>query len=194
MLARHGPEAVAGFGVASRVESLTLVMFYALSAIIGPFVGQNMAAGRADRIYRSLRLCTAFCLITGIGIAIGLAALSGLLPNLFSDNPDVTDVTTLFLLIAPISYGTYGMVMVMNASFNGMGKPIPAVWISVGRMGVIYVPLAWVLDLTFGIPGIFAAYAIANIATGIIAYAWARSSVAEQCDKHGEPVLVTESV
>lgn len=194
MLARHGPEAVAGFGVASRVESLTLVMFYALSAIIGPFVGQNMAAGRADRINSSLRLCTGFCLITGVGIAFGLAALSGLLPRLFSDNPDVTDVTTLFLLIAPISYGTYGMVMVMNASFNGMGKPIPAVWISVARMGVIYVPLAWVLDLTFGIPGIFAAYAIANIATGIIAYTWARSSVAEQCDKHGEPVLVTETI
>ena len=46
MLARYGPEAVAGFGVASRVESLTLVLFYALSAIIGPFVGQNIAAGR----------------------------------------------------------------------------------------------------------------------------------------------------
>ena len=32
------------------------------------------------------------------------------------------------------------MVMVMNASFNGMGKPMPAVHISVGRMVVIYVP------------------------------------------------------
>ncbi|MGH8165940.1 MAG: MATE family efflux transporter, partial [Woeseiaceae bacterium] len=29
MLARHGPEAVAGFGVASRVEALTLVIYYA---------------------------------------------------------------------------------------------------------------------------------------------------------------------
>src|SRR5690606_18436977 len=46
MLARYGPEAVAGFGVASRVEALTLVMYYALSAIIGPFVGQNVSAGK----------------------------------------------------------------------------------------------------------------------------------------------------
>ncbi len=137
MLARHGPEAVAGFGVASRIESLTLVMFYALSAIIGPFVGQNMSAGKADRIFRALRLCTLFCLGSGFLIAGLLAVSSGLLPQLFSDNPEVTDVTRLFLWIAPISYGTYGMVMVMNASFNGMGKPIPAVWISVGRMGLI---------------------------------------------------------
>ena len=194
MLARHGPEAVAGFGVASRIESLMLVMFYALSAIIGPFVGQNMAAGRADRIFRALSLCTWFCVATGVAIAGGLALFSEWLPTLFSENPEVTDVTTLFLLIAPISYGTYGMVMVMNASFNGMGKPIPAVWISVGRMGIIYVPLAWVLDLTFGVPGIFAAYAIANVATGIIAYAWARSCVHEQCDKHSQPVLATETI
>ncbi len=179
--------------VASRVESLMLVMFYALSAIIGPFVGQNMAAGKADRIYLALRLCTLFCLGTGIAIAVLLAALSGVLPALFSDNPDVTDVTRLFLWIAPISYGTYGMVMVMNASFNGMGKPIPAVWISVARMGVIYVPLGFVLDHFFGVAGIFAAYAIANVVTGIVAYSWARASVREQCDKHGEPVLATES-
>ncbi len=194
MLARHGPEAVAGFGVASRVESLMLVMFYALSAIIGPFVGQNMAAGKADRIFTALRLCTLFCLGTGLAIAVVLAAVSGVLPRLFSDNPEVTDVTTLFLWIAPISYGTYGMVMVMNASFNGMGKPIPAVYISVGRMGVIYVPLAFMLDPTLGIGGIFAAYAIANVATGVVAYAWARASVREQCDKHGQPVLVTETI
>ena len=58
MLAQYGPEAVAGFGVAIRVESLTLVIFYALSAIIGPFVGQNVAAQNADRIYRALWLCT----------------------------------------------------------------------------------------------------------------------------------------
>ncbi|MEX1266271.1 MAG: MATE family efflux transporter, partial [Woeseia sp.] len=58
MLAQYGPEAVAGFGVASRVESVVLVIFYAMSAIIGPFVGQNMSAGKADRIFAALKLCT----------------------------------------------------------------------------------------------------------------------------------------
>ncbi|HZW59612.1 MAG TPA: MATE family efflux transporter, partial [Woeseiaceae bacterium] len=124
MLAQYGPEAVAGFGVASRVESVTLVMFYAMSAIIGPFVGQNMSAGKADRIFTALRLCTLFCLGAGLVIAAVLAASSKLLPALFSDNPEVTHVATLFLWIAPLSYGAYGMVMVMNASFNGMGRPL----------------------------------------------------------------------
>jgi len=193
MLARYGPDTVAGFGVASRIESLTLVLFYALSAVIGPFVGQNTAAGRPDRILRALRLCAFFCLGTGLVIAALLAMAGDWLPTLFSDNPDVTDVSTLFLMIAPISYGAYGMVMVMNASFNGMGKPMPAVHISVTRMAVIYIPLAFVAERYFGIIGIFGAYAIANIVTGVVAYGWARASVQEQCDAHVEALVVSET-
>ncbi len=194
MLARYGPEAVAGFGVASRVESLTLVLFYALSAVIGPFVGQNISAGRADRIFEALRLCTFFCVGTGLAIAVLLALSGAWLPTLFSDNPQVTEVSTLFLMIAPISYGAYGMVMIMNASFNGMGKPMPAVHISVSRMVLVYVPLAFVANRYFGITGIFVAYAFANIVSGVIAYIWARASVQEQCDAHAEPLIVVASV
>ncbi len=194
MLARYGPEAVAGFGVASRVESLTLVLFYALSAVIGPFVGQNIAAGNADRIFQAIRLCTLFCLGTGFAIAALLAISGSWLPTLFSDNHQVTDVSTLYLTIAPISYGTYGMVMIMNASFNGMGKPMPAVHISVSRMAIIYVPLAFVAERIFGITGIFVAYAFANIVSGIVAYAWARASVQEQCDAHAEPLIISETI
>jgi len=182
MLAQYGPETVAGFGVASRVESLMLVMFYALSAVIGPFVGQNLSANRPDRIFRALKQCVIFCLGSGLIIAALLAMLSGWIPTLFSDNGEVTGVATKFMLIVPISYGAYGMVMVMNASFNGMGKPMPAVHISVGRMVIIYLPLAFMLQRFFGVTGVFVAYAVANAITGVVSYFWARSSVQEQCD------------
>ena len=191
MLAGYGPEAVAGFGVASRIEGVMLVMFYAMSAIIGPFVGQNVSSGNADRINEALRLCLLFCLGSGLVIAILLAALSGFLPGLFTDNSHVTDVAQLFLWIAPISYGAYGVVMVMNASFNGIGSPLPAVAISVGRMGVIYVPVALLLNQFYGVAGIFAAYAIANIVTGAISYVWARSAVQGQCERHQGPGVST---
>jgi putative MATE family efflux protein len=189
MLASYGPEAVAGFGVASRIESVTLVLFYAMSAIIGPFVGQNVSAGKADRINEALRLCLVFCLGAGLVIAVLLALSSGFLPSLFSDDARVTDVSRLFLWIAPISYGAYGVVMVMNASFNGIGSPLPAVAISVARMGVIYVPVALLLNSYFGVAGIFAAYAIANILTGVLSYRWARSAVQAACDRNQDPAV-----
>jgi Na+-driven multidrug efflux pump len=164
-----------------------------MSAVIGPFVGQNMSAGNAKRIFEALKLCTVFCLASGVVLAILLAALSDFLPGLFSDNDEIRRVARLFLFIAPISYGAYGMVMVMNASFNGMGKPLPAVAISVGRMAVIYVPLALLGNYLFGVAGIFGAYAVANVLTGAWSYAWARASVNAQCERNSRrPEVVPE--
>ncbi len=181
MIAGYGPEAVAGFGVASRIESLVLVMFYALSAVIGPFVGQNLAAGKEPRIMEALRLCMIFCVGAGL-IGAGILALSaGFLPTLFSDNDDVIRVTRLFLWIAPLGYGGYGLVMVINASFNGLGKPMPGVVVSLLRTIILYVPLALIAEHYYGMVGIFAAYTAANVFTGFVAYAWAKRTVRSLC-------------
>jgi putative MATE family efflux protein len=187
MIARYGPEAVAGFGVASRIESMTLVVFYAMSAIIGPFVGQNLSAGKDKRILQALRLCMLFCAASGLLFAVGLAAFANFLPSLFSSSTQVINMASLYLWIAPISYGAYGMVMVMNASFNGLGHPLPAVGISVGRIVVLYLPLAFAGMYFFDAAGIFAAYAVANIVSGIVAYEWAKRAVRQ----HGGQRTVT---
>ncbi len=176
MIARYGPDAVAGFGVASRIESMVLVIYYALSSVIGPFVGQNLSAGREGRIQLSLRLCALFCIVSGLAIAALLALLSNFVAGLFSQNEAVVSVTRLFLWIVPISYGAYGIVMVVNAAFNGLGKPMPAVYISVTRMIVLYVPLALIGMRWFGIAGIFGAYAIANLLSGLLGYVWAKGT------------------
>jgi len=181
MIAGYGPDAVAGFGVASRIESMVLVMFYALSAIIGPFVGQNLAAGKEERIMEALRLCMIFCVGAGL-VGAGILAMSaGFLPTLFSDSEDVISVARLFLWIAPLGYGGYGLVMVINASFNGLGKPMPGVVVSLLRTIILYVPLALIAEHYYGVVGIFAAYAAANIFTGFVAYAWAKKTVHSLC-------------
>lgn len=182
MIARYGPEAVAGFGVASRVESMVLVIYYAMSSTIGPFVGQNLSAGKEDRIQLALRLCARFCITSGLVIAVVLALLSGVLPSLFSDNPAVTDVTRLFLWIAPVSYGAYGIVMVVNAAFNGLGTPMPGVMISATRIIALYVPLAILGKAMFGIAGIFGAYAVANFLSGLLGYYWAKINAHRMCE------------
>jgi Na+-driven multidrug efflux pump len=75
-----------------------------------------------------------------------------------------------------------------------MGKPIPGVWISLIRLAALYLPLALIADRFFGVTGIFAAYTVANIITGLTAYAWARSAVQSQVDKHGPRIMASETV
>jgi len=174
LLAGYGDRAVAGYGAATRIEALTLVVFFAMSATIGPFVGQNLGAGKPGRIVEAIRVSARFCLALGVLIAIVLGLFAPRLSRLFSDDAEVITVTTTYLRIVPWSYGAAGIIMVVNAAFNGIGKPLPAVVISVSRTLILYVPLAYAASRLFGIPGIFAAAFFSDLLSGIIAYAWFR--------------------
>ncbi len=174
MIARHGADAVAGFGAASRIEQVTLVVFFAMSATIGPFMGQNLGAGHHDRIVEAYRLTVKFCLWFGLLIAIALALSAQILMRQFSDDEQVIAAGVAFLWIVPVSFGAEGVIMNTNAAFNGLGRPLPAVVISVTRMIVLYLPVAYIADHWLNIEGIFAAACMANFGAAVLAYVWYR--------------------
>ncbi len=178
IVAGFGPEAVAGYGAAARIESLALVAFFALSAVIGPFVGQNLGAGRHDRIGEALVESVRLCLVIGAAGALLAIVFATPLMGLFSDDPDVIGYGRLYLVVTALAFGPAGMVMVINASFNGLGRPAPAVVISSVRMFAIMVPLAWLGGRLVGVGGVYAGLAIANIAAALMAWAWYRRMLA----------------
>ncbi len=178
IVAGFGPEAVAGYGAAARVESLALVAFFAMSAVIGPFVGQNLGAGRHDRIGEALVESVRLCLVIGAAGALLAIVFATPLMGLFSDDPDVISYGRLYLLVTALAFGPAGMVMVINASFNGLGRPAPAVVISSVRMFAIMVPLAWLGGRLLGVGGVYAGLAIANVAAALMAWAWYRRLLA----------------
>lgn len=62
MIASYGEVTVAGFGVGSRIEMLSLIVVMAMSATLPMFIGQNIGAGRGDRAYQALMGCLKFVL------------------------------------------------------------------------------------------------------------------------------------
>jgi putative MATE family efflux protein len=77
LVATFGSDAVAGFGVATRIEGVTLVLYYALSAVIGPVVGQNLGAGKLDRVRQAVTISVRFCFLSGVVTALILALVGG---------------------------------------------------------------------------------------------------------------------
>jgi len=172
MISSFGEEAVAAFGAATRIEMFAFIVYMALSAVIGPFVGQNFSAQRYDRIQEALRLCYKFCFYFGLSGAVFLAIFSKQLILLFNDHPLVVHYGQIYLLMAPLAYGAQGIVFIASGVFNGSGHPIPAVIISVSRMFILYIPLAFFLKFIFGIYGIFGAYPIATMTMSVVALFW----------------------
>ena len=172
MIAVYGVDAVAGFGIAMRIEPIFLIPFYALSAVSSPFFGQNFGSGNFTRLLEARRVVARFCIALGLFLAIALVALSGPLTGLFSDSESIQRVAVQYLWIVPLSYGAYGLVMSANASFNGMGKPMPSVLISSLRVIIVFLPLAFLGRWMFDLPGIFGASAVSNLVLGLVAYLW----------------------
>jgi putative MATE family efflux protein len=172
MVADYGVDAVAGFGVAIRIEPIALIGFYSLSAVTSPFMGQNFAAGKIDRLDEARRLIGRFCLFYGLALALVIFVVADPLTRLFSETVSIQDVAIDYLWVMCISYSGYGVVMCICAAFNGVGYPMPGVVISAARALVLFLPLALLGEWLIGLNGIFVAAACSNIAIGLLGYLW----------------------
>ena len=65
LLASHGHDVVAGFGVAGRIEGVAVMLLFALSGSIGPFVGQNWGKGDLERVHAGVRVAYQFSIAWG---------------------------------------------------------------------------------------------------------------------------------
>ncbi|MCL4683250.1 MATE family efflux transporter [Myxococcota bacterium] len=174
ILAGFGPEAVAGLGIATRIEGLAMISFLGLSAVVNPFFAANAGAGRPERLHEALRLLLRFALGFGVVAAAVLWLVAPWLATRFTDDAAVAAVATGYLRLVPISYGAAGLIMTSNAAFNGLGLPLSATAISALRMFALNVPVAWLGARWFGVPGVFLGIATANLVVGTLATVWIR--------------------
>jgi putative MATE family efflux protein len=172
MIAVYGVDAVAGFGIAMRIEPIFLIPFYALSAVSSPFFGQNIGSGRFDRLLEARRVATRFCVGFGLALAVVLIVIARSLIGLFTESEVIEQIALQYLWIVTLSWGAYGLVMMVNASFNGMGKPFPGVVISACRVIVVFLPLAFLGRWMFDLPGLFGASLVSNLVMGLASFIW----------------------
>ncbi|MDP6377614.1 MAG: MATE family efflux transporter [Pseudomonadales bacterium] len=177
LLALHGHEVVAGYNVASRVETLAHMILWSASSSIEPFAGQNWGAGNYDRVKRALSLCNRFCLAWGVFTFAMMMLFGRMIVFAIDDNPVVGEVAWAFFLIIPLSIGFMGIMQIANSCFNARGLPMPPLILAVVRTFVFYIPLAIWADSVWGYVGIFLATAFTNVVLGGFAWWWNRDSV-----------------
>ena len=177
LLAGHGPEVVAGFGVGSRVEALVTMIVMAVSMTTGPFIGQNWGARQYDRVNHALSLTYRFSILWGVFAFVFMLVAGEYLVSLINEDPQVVETAVRFLVIIPLSIGFMGITAVASSSFNALGKPMPPLILSINRMFVIYLPLALLGDYLWGYTGIFIATSVTTILTGVVAWYWNKVTI-----------------
>ncbi len=169
IISSYGSEAVAGYGVAIRIQFFSMTVIRALASVIGPFVGQNWGARKYERIDQGIAKSRNFSLIWGLGVCAVLAVVARPIASIFNDNAMVVSTTMLFLRIVPLSYGFFGITILSFSVLNVLNKPLHAALLSIMQM-ILFITLALLGSYLLGITGVFVASAAAYCIAGIGSY------------------------
>lgn len=172
IVANYGHAAVAAFGVGSRLESIASLVVLALSMTLPPFVSQNFGANRIDRVMQAYKETLKFVLGWQLLIYIVLVVCAGWISQVFSDDQSVAEIIKLFIWILPLGYGLQGIIILTNSSFNALHRPSNALILSVIRLFIFYVPLAWLGSEMLDLTGLFFGGLLGNVFTAAIAFLW----------------------
>ncbi len=178
LVSMYGAEAVAAFGVATRIEMFALTILMALGSVLTPFVGQNKGAGKNLRIKTGVRYSQIFSLGWGVFLFGLFMAAAKVFAGIFNDQPEVVSMATQYLQIISLSYGLQGLLMLSSSALNALNKPLVSAFLALLRMVVLYVPLAMVGSRVFQLTGIFYAGFLANVIAGATAYYLLRKELA----------------
>lgn len=179
LIASYGPEAVAAFGVGSRIESIASLVVLALSMTLPPFVSQNFGAKHYQRVADAYTQTLKFVLGFQFAVYLLLVLSAYYISHTFGNEPAVVETIQLFIYIMPLGYGLQGVIILTNSSFNALHKPMNALILSVIRLFIFYVPIAYIGSQLAGLPGLFAGAALGNLFTAAIAYNWFKKVINE---------------
>ena len=182
IMAGTGVHAVAAYGVASRVEAMAFVIIMALATGMSPILGQNIGAGKIERVRETLRLSLAFCVGWSLLMAVLLGLFARPIAAVFSKDPEVVHYTMLYFWIVPFSYAAGNLVQGWASAFNAMGQARRSARMIIIRSLVLQIPLAFLCGHFFGAAGVFAALAGVNLATGIYFHLRAWREITDDTD------------
>lgn len=151
---RFGTEAVAAYGIASRIEQIALLPVMGLNVSTLALVAQNCGAKQLGRVREVIRRSLSY----GVGLALvgtGLVFIfTRQLMAAFSADSAVICVGANFLQIEAFVFAAYVILYISVASLQGMKRPFFALWVGLYRQMAAPFLLFPLLSEYFGL-GIF---------------------------------------
>lgn len=147
LIATHGTAALAGFGLAARLEYIVLPIAFGFGSALTTLVATNIGAGQRERALRAA--WTGAGVVTALSGAIGIAAAlaPGWWMNLFTADPAVREYGSLYLRIAGSCYGLFGLGLALYFASQGAGRMFWPLVGSVSRLAVVagggWVAVTW---------------------------------------------------
>jgi len=161
---KFGKEAVAAYGIATRIEQIILLPTIGLNISSLALSGQNFGAKHLTRVKKVWHLNLQYgLLIMTAGVIIVLLFPEWLI-KIFTNDSAVIVIGLQYLRIAVWGFWAYVFLNVSISVLQGIKKPRYAVYIGIYRQAAAAIPIFWILAfvLQIGISGIWYGILIVN--------------------------------
>ncbi|MGN0665163.1 MAG: MATE family efflux transporter [Huintestinicola sp.] len=149
MMMKFGDMAVAGLGVAMKVNMIVVMLLIGLGSGIQPLLGYCFGAGNKKRYFAVLKfsMLLAFCL--SLVMTILCYCFAGPLVTAFLDNPDAFGYGMMFSRIYILSGPVIGILFVLMNAIQSLGAALPSLILSVCRQGIVFIPMLLLFSVIF---------------------------------------------
>ena len=168
-MAQFGDDAVAGWAIVSRLTPMAFGVIFALSASVGPIIGQNFGAKNFGRVRSTLNDSLKVSLLYCVMICIVLAVLAQPIAHIFDAKGQAFDVVVFFCTFVAASFIFNGMMFVSNAVFNSLGFAFYSTLLNWGRSTLGVIPFVWLGAHWYGAKGVMAGFGLGAVFSGLIA-------------------------
>ncbi|WP_163559181.1 MATE family efflux transporter [Halomonas sp. NO4] len=170
VVAPLGETAVAAWGLASRLETLSLMVVLAMTMSLPPWLGRCYGAGDWAQVHRLMRLALRVAVVWQLALGGLMALASPWVAQLLAGTPAVRDdLAGLIRFLLP-SYAALGVCMLVVSAGNALGWPLRAMLMSGARLFVFYLPCLWLGSRVSGLMGLAAGAALGNLLAGLAAW------------------------
>jgi putative MATE family efflux protein len=170
-LIRYGGElAVAAFGLIFRIIMPAIMPLFGITQGMSPILGFNYGAKKFDRAIDVIKLALRYSTYFSIVAFVVLITFSSLIVDIFTEDQELIQTTTTSFRIVVFMLPLVGFQLVASGVFQAIGKPLPAIIISLMRQVIVLIPLLLIMPLFYGLDGVWYSFPIADLLAAIATF------------------------
>lgn len=185
---RFGKEAVAAYGIATRIEQIVLLPVMGLNVATLALVSHNSGARLFNRVRETVKVALGKGLVFTLFGSVVVLAGGDRLMALFTNDPVVVAVGGGYLRVAAFVFGAYVVLYINSFALQGLQRPQVSLAIGIYRQLLAPIPVFWILSvwLGWGVRGVWWGILLVNSSAAVISLFVIKRTLREIADGVGE--------
>jgi Na+-driven multidrug efflux pump len=142
-LSRFGADAMAGFGIGTRIMQAIFLPGMAIAFAVPAIAGQNLGAGRLDRVGETMREALKLECAVMLVLTLVCKWQGGALVDTFTSDGGAGAVAREYLDVISWNFLAVGLVFACSGLFQAFGNAWPGLWSMVVRLLLFAAPALW---------------------------------------------------